>query len=60
MTKREDICKACDGSGMLADDEGWQYNCSVCHGEGEIERNDEPLSAQIKVMEVDANNRLLD
>ena len=59
MTGRENICKACFGTGMLADDEGWQYNCSVCHGAGEIEL-DEPLSANIKVMEVDENNRLLD
>lgn len=60
MTMRENICKACDGSGLLADDEGWQYNCSVCHGTGKVELGNEPLSANIKIMEVDENNRLLD
>ncbi len=56
MTDRERMCKACEGTGMLADDEGWQYNCSVCHGEGLIK--DSFQSARI--MSVDENNRLLD
>lgn len=51
-------CKACGGSGMLADDEGWQYKCSVCFGAGQIDPTDESRSA--KVMTVDENNRLLD
>lgn len=56
MIDRESTCKACEGTGMLSDDEGWQYNCSVCHGEGSL--NSEAPSA--KIMSVDDNNRLLD
>jgi hypothetical protein len=26
--------KACDGTGLLADDENWQYTCTVCGGDG--------------------------
>lgn len=47
-------CRACDGTGMLADDEGWQYECSVCHGTGE------ESMVSVKVRSVDENNRLLD
>jgi len=57
MVDRESTCKACEGSGMLSDDEGWQYTCSVCHGEGTV---DEAAAKQTKVMSVDENNRLLD
>ncbi|MCJ8007195.1 hypothetical protein ACFFF5_06775 [Lederbergia wuyishanensis] len=56
MDFRDNHCKACHGTGMLADDEGWQYKCSVCSGAGFI--NEETSSARI--MEVDENNRLLD
>lgn len=51
-------CRACAGSGILADDEGWQYTCSVCFGEGEIDPDQKNRSA--KVLSVDENNRLLD
>lgn len=50
-----DDCLACHGSGMLADDEGWQYECSVCHGTGKFHQ-DKP----IRIRSVDSNNRLLD
>jgi len=56
MSKLE--CKACAGTGMLADDEGWQYNCSVCFGSGQMNPNDD--TRDVKVMTVDENNRLLD
>lgn len=56
MVGREDTCKACEGTGMLSDDEGWQYQCSVCHGDG---INSEDMKS-VRVMEVDENNRLLD
>ncbi|WP_268258069.1 hypothetical protein [Bacillus niameyensis] len=42
---------------MLADDEGWQYGCSVCHGDGNLHPNNEQSP---KIMSVDENNRLLD
>lgn len=58
MTQRENMCKACDGTGMLSDDEGWQYNCSVCHGDGIYSSSDKERPAE--VMSVDENNRLLD
>ncbi|AIF42262.1 hypothetical protein [Virgibacillus sp. SK37] len=51
-------CRACDGTGMLADDEGWQYKCSVCNGDGIYAASDAKVGARI--MEVDENNRLLD
>lgn len=57
MTTDENICKACHGDGLLADDEGWQYNCSVCRGTGVVPVRDEQTA---KVLEVDDNNRLLD
>lgn len=50
----EDICLACNGSGKQADDEGWQYRCSVCHGTGKA------ISEETKILSVDENNRLLD
>jgi DnaJ-class molecular chaperone len=56
MINRNEQCKACEGVGMLADDEGWQYRCPICGGEGT--QPDEKASA--KVMSVDDNNRLLD
>ncbi|GAA0430961.1 hypothetical protein GCM10008983_04290 [Lentibacillus halophilus] len=51
-------CKACEGTGMLSDDEGWQYQCSVCHGDGMYDVDD--ISSSARVMSVDENNRLLD
>lgn len=48
-------CKACEGTGMLADDEGWQYECSVCHGKGELIGQE-----AARILSVDENNRLLD
>src|SRR5690625_1727662 len=44
-------CLACQGTGMLADDEGWQYECSVCSGTGK-----ETEGREVRVMEVDSNN----
>lgn len=55
MADRNQHCKACEGAGMLADDEGWQYSCPVCGGAGSVAEND-----TTKIMEVDENNRLLD
>lgn len=52
---REDNCLACEGTGMLSDDEGWQYKCSVCHGTGKTQQN-----VSVKIMSTDENNRLLD
>jgi len=57
MIDRENTCKACEGTGMLADDEGWQYECSVCSGTGALYVG---VSEPTKVMSTDENNRLLD
>lgn len=51
-------CKACEGTGMLSDDEGWQYKCSVCHGDGVYDASDKEKGA--RVMSVDETNRLLE
>ena len=51
---QEQQCKACQGYGMQSDDEGWQYEYSVCHGTGKVSSKD------TKVLSVDENNRLLD
>ncbi|SDJ69154.1 hypothetical protein [Salimicrobium halophilum] len=34
MSDRDLICKACDGHGLLRDDESWQYTCTICSGTG--------------------------
>lgn len=59
MVEREETCKACDGSGMLADDEGWQYKCSVCDGTGAVDGG-RHTAGEARVMTTDENNRLLD
>ncbi|GAA0603967.1 hypothetical protein GCM10009001_21330 [Virgibacillus siamensis] len=56
--EREYTCKACEGSGMLSDDEGWQYKCSVCDGDGSYDVKD--IDRGARIMSVDENNRLLD
>lgn len=55
---REHTCKACDGLGMLADDENWKYTCSVCDGKGIVMpgENTSPSSP----LSVDEMNRYLD
>jgi len=58
MAHRDNRCKACEGTGMLSDDEGWQYRCSVCYGDGIYSSSDKERTA--KVMSVDENNRMLD
>ncbi|MFD1019909.1 hypothetical protein [Thalassobacillus hwangdonensis] len=34
MNLRDNNCLACDGSGLLMDDEQWHYVCTVCEGSG--------------------------
>ncbi|GIN88537.1 hypothetical protein J6TS2_49230 [Heyndrickxia sporothermodurans] len=58
MIDREITCRTCEGTGMLSDDEGWQYTCNVCHGKGEINLDGD--RKPVKIMSVDENNRLLD
>lgn len=58
MINRETTCKACEGTGMLADDEGWQYGCTICDGSGELGAQNNGQSGSL--LDTDANNRLLD
>jgi len=58
MSDRDRICKACDGAGLLADDEFWQYTCTVCGGDGVLEAEANPGTARI--IDVDETNRILD
>ncbi|WP_176222073.1 hypothetical protein [Tuberibacillus sp. Marseille-P3662] len=58
MPHKDRICKACDGEGLLMDDEEWRYTCSVCGGDGIIDPGEslkpsEPFS-------VDEMNRTLE
>lgn len=58
MVERGNTCLACEGTGMLADDEGWQYKCSICDGGGMLVENS--AASPKKLFNVDENNRLLD
>ena len=58
MIGGDTMCKACDGTGLLSDDEGWKYHCTLCSAvvTSYAEHNIE----QIRILSVDENNRLLD
>ena len=58
MLDKENICTACDGTGLLSDDEGWQYHCQMCSGAGNS--NPRFKGQAPRIMAVDDNNRLLD
>lgn len=58
MVERDDACEACEGIGLLSDDEGWQYHCPMCQGAGNT--NPRLKGQPAKLMAVDENNRLLD
>ncbi|UOQ48055.1 hypothetical protein MUN88_18680 [Gracilibacillus caseinilyticus] len=50
-------CKACDGTGLLMDDEEWRYTCSICHGDGFISRYESKENQDL--LDVDLNSRTL-
>ncbi|SHE33042.1 hypothetical protein SAMN05444392_10132 [Seinonella peptonophila] len=58
MVDRNSICKACEGTGLLADDENWQYSCTVCGGDGHLTLGESPEPA--KPFAIDDNNRTLE
>ncbi|WP_408007681.1 hypothetical protein ACJROX_23760 [Pseudalkalibacillus sp. A8] len=58
MVDRNQLCKACDGSGLLADDENWQYSCTVCGGDGIFTSGERPEPDHL--FQVDENNRTLE
>lgn len=58
MVNRNQICKACDGTGLLADDENWQYSCSVCGGDGILMSGES--AERNEIISVDENNRTME
>lgn len=54
---RNRVCKACDGSGLLADDENWRYTCTVCNGDGKVHMD--ARNTYTNPMAVDENNRTM-
>ncbi len=55
---REQFCLACDGDGLLMDDEEWHYTCKVCGGSGY--RPQESRVYDRQPANVDEMNRYLD
>ncbi|WP_162840601.1 MULTISPECIES: hypothetical protein [Gracilibacillus] len=55
MGSQQFACKACDGTGLLMDDNQWQYTCSICHGDGYIARME-----TVEKLEVDETNRVIE
>ncbi len=58
MADRDHICKACDGTGLLADDENWQYSCTVCGGDGTLIPGENRV--RTSSFDIDENNRVLE
>ncbi|KGP71407.1 hypothetical protein [Pontibacillus yanchengensis] len=59
MARHEIRCTACDGSGLLMDDEEWRYTCTICDGTGEM-KADQSHGVTNKHFDVDENNRTLE
>lgn len=57
MADNKVTCEACEGTGMLADENGWQYTCTICNGEGKI---DPEQKRSKRNPEVDEHKRNLD
>ncbi|MGP4076685.1 hypothetical protein [Halobacillus sp. K22] len=55
---RDQFCLACDGEGLLMDDEEWKYTCKVCGGSGY--RPQEGSVYNREPADVDVMNRYLD
>lgn len=55
---REQFCLACDGDGLLMDDEEWHYTCKVCGGSGYRPQEGRVYDGQ--PANVDEMNRYLD
>jgi len=58
MSKHEEVeCSACEGSGLLMDDEQWKYPCSICGGDGVLSADDRTSH---RIIDVDDMNRTLE
>lgn len=55
---RDQFCLACDGEGLLMDDEEWRYTCKVCGGSGFKAQHSRVYNRE--VADVDETNRILD
>ncbi|MCA0985016.1 hypothetical protein LCL89_13310 [Halobacillus yeomjeoni] len=55
---RDQVCLACDGAGLLMDDEEWRYTCKICGGSGYRPQNGTVYNRQ--AADVDEMNRILD
>ncbi|WP_171051778.1 hypothetical protein [Alteribacter natronophilus] len=55
MTRHTPLCLACEGSGLLMDDEEWHYTCTICGGSGEY-----TSSVASEVQDTDPNHRTLE
>lgn len=58
LIDRKNVCRACEGTGLLSDDEEWQYKCTVCGGDGIKEPGEKTIASNL--LNVDENNRILD
>lgn len=58
MAKRDQVCLACDGTGLQADDEEWKYPCTVCGGDGMMDPGDNPNLDE--PFDIDPTNRTLE
>lgn len=57
MVDRNASCKACDGTGLLADQEFWQYRCTICGGSGVMRSENDEVK---DIIDVDETNRILE
>ena len=48
-------CKVCGGSGLLMDNEQWEYTCSICHGDRFIASFE-----TAERLQVDENHRIIE
>ncbi|WJE16064.1 hypothetical protein QRD89_01470 [Halobacillus sp. ACCC02827] len=55
---RDLLCLACNGEGLLMDDEEWRYTCKICGGSGMQPQNSTVYDKQ--AADVDETNRILD
>lgn len=56
--ERDELCLACDGEGLLMDDEEWHYTCKICGGSGYRPQHGDVYNRELA--DVDETNRILD